>query len=161
MSDVDRNQPSTFDLSDSDGAADGTFDRFTETTTKSWGQRISDSIKGILVGLLLIVVSVVGLFWNEGRAVQTARSLAEGAGLVVQGSSARVDAANEGKLVHVSGDTKVTAPIADPEFGVSLRALKLVRVVEMYQWKEEAKTETRKKVGGSEETTTTYEYVRT
>jgi hypothetical protein len=31
----------------------------------------------------------------------------------------------------------------------------------MYQWKEETKTETRKNLGGSEETVTTYNYVRT
>jgi hypothetical protein len=31
----------------------------------------------------------------------------------------------------------------------------------MYQWKEESKSETRRNVGGSEETVTTYEYVRT
>ena len=34
----------------------------------------------------------------------------------------------------------------------------LRRVVEMYQWKENSKTETRKKVGGGEEKVTTYTY---
>ena len=40
----------------------------------------------MLVGLVLIVAMVVLLFWNEGRAVTTARSLAEGAGAVVIGA---------------------------------------------------------------------------
>jgi hypothetical protein len=155
---------SSFELSGSDsaedGIAEGASDSFSETTTKSWGEKIAESIKGVLVGVGLIAASIGGLFWNEGRAVQTARSLTEGAGLVVQANSARVDAANEGKLVHVSGDTKAAAPVADAEFGVSLPALKLVRVAEMYQWKEETKSETKKKLGGGEETVTTYEYVR-
>ena len=73
---------------------------------------------------------------------------------------ARVDLANDGKLVHVSGDLKAGAPLADPDFAVSATALRLVRVVEMYQWKEESETETRKNFGGSEETVTTYEYRR-
>jgi hypothetical protein len=136
-------------------------DSFTETTTKSWFTRIGESIKGILIGLVLVVGSAAGLFWNEGRAVQTERSLTEGAGLVVSIANARVDPALEGKLVHVSGDARTTAPLVDSEFGVSAQGLKLVRHVEMYQWKEESKSETRRTVGGSEETVTTYSYVRT
>ena len=134
-------------------------DSFTETTTKSWGSRLGESIKGVLFGLVLIVGSGIFLFWNEGRAVQTQRSLTEGASLVVPVDPARVDPANDGKLVHLSGDLKPGAPLADPDFTVSATALRLVRTVEMYQWKEESKTETRKNVGGSEETVTTYEYV--
>jgi len=136
-------------------------DSFTETTTKSWGSRLGESIKGVLFGLVLIVGSGIFLFWNEGRAVQTQRSLTEGASLVVSVDPARVDPANDGKLVHLSGDLKPGVPLSDPDFTVSATALRLVRTVEMYQWKEETKTETRKNVGGSEETVTTYEYVRT
>ena len=135
-------------------------DSFTEVTTKSWGSRLGDSIKGVLFGLILIVGSCILLFWNEGRAVQTQRSLTEGAGLVVQADPARVDPANDGKLIHVSGDLKPGAPLTDPDFMVSATALRLVRAVEMYQWKEESKTETRKNFGGSEERVTTYEYHR-
>src|SRR5262245_31719556 len=136
-------------------------DTFTEVTTKSWGSRIGESIKGFLFGLLLIVASIIGLFWNEGRAVQTAKSLAEGAGLVIDVEPARVDPANEGKLVHISGDMKAGVQPRDPEFAVTADGLRLIRKVEMYQWKEEKKTETKKNLGGSEETVTTYTYVRT
>ncbi|MGH6770823.1 MAG: TMEM43 family protein [Xanthobacteraceae bacterium] len=136
-------------------------DSFTETTTKSWTSRIGESIKGVLFGLALVVGSCVFLFWNEGRAVQTARSLTEGASIIVAADPARVDPANEGKLVHLSGDIKVAAPLVDPDFTVSATAIRLVRTVEMYQWKEERRTETRRTSGGGEETITTYEYVRT
>jgi hypothetical protein len=138
----------------------GVSDSFTETTSRSWMSRIGDAIKGVLIGLVLIVGSCILLFWNEGRAVQTARSLTEGAGLVVSVATARVDPANEGKLVHVTGDTETKAPLTDPEFGVSATGLRLVRAVEMFQWKEESKTETRKNLGGSEESVTTYSYHR-
>ena len=55
-------------------------DTFTEITQKGWTSRIGESIKGVLIGIVLIGLSCVGLFWNEGRAVQTAKSLAEGEG---------------------------------------------------------------------------------
>src|SRR5712692_3656452 len=91
-------------------------DSFTETTTVSWFGRIMESIKGVLFGLVLVVGSAFLLFWNEGRAVQTDRSLAEGAGLVVDAASTSVDPTNEGKLVHVTGDLKSSTPRVDPEF---------------------------------------------
>lgn len=135
-------------------------DSFTETTRTSWLSRIGSSIKGVLAGLILIIVACVLLFWNEGRAVQTAQSLAEGSGLVIDVDPGRVDSANEGKLVHVSGDLKTATGVRDPEFGVSTDGVRLERTVEMYQWKEESRSETRKNLGSSEETVTTYSYVR-
>jgi hypothetical protein len=133
-------------------------DTYTETTRTDWSTRIGDSIKGIMTGLVLIALSGYGLFWNEGRAVQTAKSLAEGAGLVVDIDAARVDPANEGKLVHVTGAIKAGVKPNDAEFGVTAEGLRLVRTAEMYQWQEIKKSETRKTVGGSEETVTTYSY---
>ena len=135
-------------------------DSYTETTRKSWVSRIRKSMMGVLIGFVLIVVSAIGLFWNEGSAVQTAKSLAEGAGLVVDVDSARLDPTNEGKLVHVSGEMKAGVPPSDAEFGVSADGLRLVRTVEMYQWEETRTTETRKTLGGSEYAVTTPTYVR-
>jgi hypothetical protein len=135
-------------------------DTFTEVTSRSWISRIGQSIVGVLIGLVMVIASIVVLFWNEGRAIQTARSLAEGAGLVVDVDSARVDPGNEGKLVHISGDLTAPGRLSDAEFGVTAKGLRLVRAVEMYQWKEETKTETHQKLGGGEEDVTTYTYHR-
>ncbi|HEX8168114.1 MAG TPA: TMEM43 family protein [Beijerinckiaceae bacterium] len=144
--------------SSSDTSLDG--DTVTEVTEKSWLQRLMDAVVGVLIGLVLVVATCAGLFWNEGRAVQTARSLAEGGSLVVDVDAARIDPGNEGKLVHVQGELKVTAPLADPDLLVQAQGARLVRTVEMYQWKEDKRTETRKKLGGGEETVTTYSYSR-
>jgi hypothetical protein len=133
-------------------------DRFTVTTSKSWFSRLAESIKSVLVGLILFVVSFPILFWNEGRAVKTARSLEEGSGAVVSVSSDLVAPGNEGKLVHVTGPIATDGPVVDEDLGVQATAVKLVRNVSMYQWIEEEKSETRKKLGGGEETVTTYEY---
>ena len=135
-------------------------DTFTEVTSRSWISRIGQSIVGVLIGLVMVIASIVVLFWNEGRAIQTARSLAEGARLVVDVDSARVDPGNEGKLVHISGDLTAPGRLSDAEFGVTAKGLRLVRAVEMYQWKEETKTETHQKLGGGEEDITTYTYHR-
>jgi hypothetical protein len=155
--------PDSTSESTSESSSDATSDddSVTEVTQKGWLERLMDAIVGVLVGLVLVVATCAGLFWNEGRAVQTARSLAEGGGLVVDVDSGQVDPANEGKLVHVQGDLKVAIPLVDPDFLVQAQGARLVRTVEMYQWKEDRRTETRKKLGGGEETVTTYSYSRT
>ena len=131
---------------------------FTETTSVSWFGRLRNSVGGVIIGLLLIIGMVVLLFWNEGRAVTTARSLAEGAGAVVSVGADAVDATNEGKLIHVSGTVTTDSVPSDDDFAISAPGVRLVRKVEMYQWKEESHSETTKKLGGGEETITTYTY---
>lgn len=133
-------------------------DSFSVVSSESWLSRIGSSIKGVLVGLLLFIVSFPLLFWNEGRAVTTARSLEEGAGAVISVPADRVDPSHEGKLVHVAGDATTSEVLTDSDFGVSVSAIRLDRTVEMYQWDEDKRTEKRKKLGGGSETVTTYNY---
>ncbi|MDP4897688.1 MAG: TMEM43 family protein [Akkermansiaceae bacterium] len=135
-------------------------DSFTETTTTGWFSRIGGAFKGIIFGVIAILASVVLLWFNEGRAVTTKKTLDEGAKDYVTVSSEKVDSANEGKLVYTTGSAATTDILRDNELNVSVAALKLRRVVEIYQWKEETESETKKKLGGSEETVTTYNYVK-
>lgn len=131
---------------------------YQETKSISWFERIKQSFAGVFVGLALVVGMVALLFWNEGRAVQTARSLAEGAGLVVSVNAGTIDPAREGQLIHVSGPLVAASPVVDQEFAIGAQGVRLVRKVEMFQWIESAKTETTTKLGGGQEQVTTYSY---
>jgi len=133
-------------------------DSVTVTSRQSWFSRLRESIKSVLFGLFLFVAGFPLLFWNEGRAVRTAKSLEEGAGIVMSVSPDVVDVANGGTLVHVSGFAKTDDSVEDQTFGVSENAIRLSRHVEMFQWVESKSSETEKNLGGSEETTTTYDY---
>ena len=133
-------------------------DRYVETSTRGWGGRLFDSIKGVVVGIVLFVASFPLLWWNEGRAVVTSESLGEGEKSVVLVSADSVNPANEGRLVHLSGMATTAETLTDPVFAVTLPALRLVREVEMFEWQEEKKDEKTKNAGGSETTTTTYTY---
>jgi hypothetical protein len=140
-------------------ATNAGVDQVTTTEHIGFGQRLMSSIAGVLIGLVLVVACGVALFWNEGRAVFTARALSEGLGLAVTAPADRVDPANEGKLVHVSGPA-TGADLRDADTGVAARGLRLVRHVEMYQWREHRDTQTTSNVGGSQTRTTTYRYTR-
>lgn len=64
----------------------------------------------------------------------------------------------DGELVHLSGKASADNNVEDALFKVSVSALKLKRNVETYQWQEESRSETQKKLGGGSETVTTYTY---
>jgi len=130
----------------------------TEVSSESWFSRIKNAFVGILIGLILFFVAFPVLFWNEGRAVKTYKTLKEGSGSVISVASDKVDPANEGKLVHVTAKADTGAALYDPVFGVTAKVLKLKRVVELYQWKETADKKSEKKLGGGTETVTTYSY---
>jgi hypothetical protein len=131
---------------------------FVDRQQESWGSRLAASLKGVLAGAILATAAFPVMWCNEGRAVQTARSLDEGAGAVVSVSADHVDAALEGALVHMTARADTQEWVRDFEFGISAQGLKLVRTVEMYQWRETEKTESRDKLGGGRETVTTYSY---
>ena len=123
----------------------------------SWTQRLGSSFKGVLAGLALFIAGFPILFYNEGRAVDTAKRLKEGAGAVVDVSAEKVDAENEGKLVHVTGKADTKDVLSDEAFGVSATALRLIRTVEVYQTVEHSETK-REKRGDKTIEKTTYTY---
>ena len=132
---------------------------YTETTTTSYGQRLAGSAKGMIGGLLVFIIGTGLLWWNEGRTVRTARAIGDAASHVESVADvSKVDASLNGKLIHASAfaDTKDT--LTDDLFGVREQAIKLDRKVEYYQWVEHSQRKKRDKVGGGEETITTYTY---
>lgn len=116
-------------------------------------------IKSAFFGLILVIASCVLLFWAEGRAVKTARSLEEGAGIVIDVDALKPDTANDGKLVHISGDVKADGSVADGKLGIMAEgAVSLKRKVEMLQWKEVAREVERTGSDGKTVKTTVYDY---
>lgn len=130
-----------------------------ETVTHdNWFSRLGKSIKGVLFGLLLFVVSFVVLFVNEGMSFRRGSVLAEVSKIAVTVDSKSVDPGNDHKVVHFTGDASGETLI-DKDFNVTQTAIHLQRKVEMYQWKEVEHKESKKNaVGGGETTTTWYTY---
>jgi hypothetical protein len=125
-------------------------DSYTETNS-SFGSRIGGAIMGVLIAPLILIGGSGFLFWNEGRTVHTAQSLDEGEKQVITIAADKVDPANNGKLVYATGQTAVKGELHDEKLGIKAPAIKLKRVVEMYQWEEDKKTKDKK---------TTYTYTK-
>jgi hypothetical protein len=135
-----------------------TQNSYTEVRTQSWFSRIRDSFIGVLLGLLLFAVSFFVLWYNEGRSVKTAEALREVQQTVIPLTGTEVASQNEGKLLYVTGTAKTSETLTDESLGITANAVKLLREVEMYQWVESSKSESKEKLGGGKETVTTYTY---
>jgi len=136
------------------------MDQFTETTSTGYGSNILNSLKGIFFGFILLIGSIVLLSWNEGRSVNQAEALKKMSNDIVTLPNTKYDAAYEGKPVLVHGEIKPVSTLVDPLFGVKSNGLILKRNVKMYQWKENKQSKSEDKLGGSTETTVTYNYVK-
>lgn len=113
-----------------------------------WFGRLRQSVGGVLVGAVMGLFSIFLLWTNEGRAVERARSLAEGRKVVEAAQAEKVDGSQDGKLVHVTGEAKISKEVADPEFGVRRLAVRLQRKVEMFQWHERKRSGKKSGKGG-------------
>lgn len=134
---------------------------YQETTTTGYGKRVGNSFRGILPGLLLFLAGTALLWWNEGRAVKTDKMLKEAENVTVEMENIdRVDPQFDGKLVYATGMTATADSLIDSEFGIGAKAVKMKREVEYYQWVEHQSSESRDKLGGKQETVTTYTYER-
>ena len=136
-------------------------DHFTETSSQGFGSRLGGSFLGLLIGPLLVIAAIVLLWWNEGRAVQAIVGLKDAASQVVEAEASGPSPANQGKLIHVTGEATAQSPIQDADVGLAFAGqVAVARTVEMYQWKETKKEESQDNLGGGTTTKTTYDYTR-
>ena len=134
-------------------------DKISVTTHHSYGSRVKQSAKNILFGIILVIVSIILLAWNEKNFIKTKKSLDEWAAVVVEASANELDSSLEGKEVHVYWETASSAEaLKDESFWIVVDDLKLARTVEMYQWYEESHESCTDNYWWSEDCTTTYEY---
>lgn len=125
-------------------------DQFTKVTTKGYGTRIGESIGRVVLGFALFIGSFGLLFWNEGRADLS----------TVASTAVDVSAAQDGDFVWVTGEVTGSEPLGDDLYLDAGDYLLVERIVEMYAWVEKTEESSSTNVGGSETTTTTYDYVK-
>lgn len=122
---------------------------YQEVTHESWFSRLGKSFRGIVTGIILIGAASFLLYWNEGRTVKTGDAIGEARAAAVELKDiTKVDPSFEGRVIHATGRAETQDRLQDPAFGVEFVAVKLERKVEYYQWRENSRTEKRKKLGG-------------
>ena len=132
---------------------------YTEKKTIGYGSRVKSSFGGIGTGFIMIIAATVLLWWNEGRAVKTAKMRDEAEGVAVHMTDVNtLDPQYQDKLVHANGTVITLDSLFDSDFQVGVKGMRLTRSVSYYQWVEHSSSSTEDKLGGSQEVTTTYTY---
>ena len=134
---------------------------YTETSYTGYGTRVKNSFKAIGTGFVLFLGGTALLWWNEGRAVKTDDMLNEAeAATVVMENPSKVDQSLDGELVCATALATTEDSLVDSQFHFGAKAIAMKRTVRYYQVQEKSKQEKRDKIGGGEETVTTYTYNR-
>ena len=132
---------------------------YQEIKTVGYGSRVGSSFRSIGTGIILFLAGTALLWWNEGRAVKTEKMLEEaGSAYVEMENPNKKDASLDGELICGTAMATTEDSLSDNQFGVGAKAIALKRRVEYYQWVEHASSSSEDKLGGSQETTTTYTY---
>ena len=130
---------------------------FTETTNISYWDNIKNSFSGIIIGLVLFIASFFVLWSNEGKNVAGLAIANFADKTAVEISAETPDRSNDGKLVQLADKATTNETLTDKIITVP-NTFALKRNVEMYQWEENVKTESKDNMGGSTTETKTYSY---
>ena len=115
---------------------------FSQITTTGYGNRIVNSIKGAVIGLILFAVSFGVLYWNEG---QVDLSKIAKTAIEVSSTTVNTNSSLRGKLVSTTGVVNSNQIIGDNLFLNPDKFIATEREVEMYSWKETSKSNSQNK----------------
>lgn len=134
-------------------------DSVSVTSHHSYGSRLGNSFKAILWGIILVIVSIILLAWNENRYVKTKAGINEWKNEVQETVSTQINPDLEGKEVHLYGELSSNEEtLQDNMFWIITNDLKLKRTVEMYQWDEDSEEKCHDNLWWSKDCTITYTY---
>ncbi len=134
------------------------MNHFTENVTVGLGENLLKSLKGISLGISLVIGSIYLFSYNEHRSINQTLALEEMQENIIIVDKPIYKADYENKPILISGDIEPIHPLEDDIFNVKSNGLMLERKVEMYQWVEHVSSTETKEIGGSTEITKSYDY---
>lgn len=92
-----------------------------------------------VIGFFMVIIGSGLLVWNERRTVMMTKALDEGhRSILVPETTSVVFDENNGKLILLSGELRIDESLKEPMYDLSIKAVKLKKRVQMYQWYETA-----------------------
>ena len=94
---------------------------YQEVNRTSYGKNVGNSFRGILTGLVMVIVATILIFWNENRAIKTYKAVGRAQDACVEMTDINtVSPEFEGKTIHATGTASTKEPLADENFGVRI-----------------------------------------
>jgi len=146
---------------DGGSSSDGQFGAFDEDEASPLARAIAWVVLtpiALFVGGALCAGALAVHYYNEFSDAQRLAGLAAGSELVREVRADVVDSANDGKLVYLTGPVVLRGTVADPDLGVAVEGVQLMRTVQMYQWEEKVTKRVTRTEGGGTTKTLEYDY---
>ena len=131
---------------------------YQEVTRTSYGSKVKNSIKGLFIGPILIIVATIFIFVNENSSIKQYKANDRAESACVEMTIDQINPEYNGKIVHCTGIAHTEELLKEENFGIVVNGFSLTRDVEYYQVVEKTKSESKEKLGGATETVTTYYY---
>lgn len=112
----------------------------------------------VVMGATLAAGALAVHYLNELSDAQRLAGLAAGSELAREVSADVVSPANEDRLVYLTGNAVARGTVTDPELGVSVEGVQLLRAVRMYQWEEKVSERVTSRDNGTETSVKEYDY---
>lgn len=132
------------------------YKEVTTTGPVGYFERVKNAFAGIIIGILLFLGAFVVLFMNEFKTDMS--KVAQSATQIDATQMAPADM--NGKLVSLSGKITSDKLLSDDGYIKEGSYISVQRIVEMYAWDENEKTDTKTNPDKSTTKTTTYSYVK-
>lgn len=129
-----------------------------EKITYTYWDRLIKSVKWTIIWFLFIIGSIFLLWFNEWHFVNQYEWLKEWLWIVKEWRISPIDNTLDWNLVYINWNISVNNEVQDDVFFVSTWAVKLVRKVEILQWKEKSQSFKKDNFWWSQTITTSYTY---
>ena len=112
----------------------------------------------ILLGAAIIIISTLVIFNIAGVGIFGVKPVTIAGINVISVPNSPIIINNNNQLVHTSGGPVVDIVLDDPLLGISEKAIKLIRKVEMYQWNQTQESKNEKFANSIDKETVVYTY---
>ena len=135
------------------------MDKVSVSSHQSYGSRVGNSLRNILVWIVLVIGSIRLLARNENNYIQHKRAYEKWEAIVQETVTNQINPELDQQEIHVYGEISSNdKALQDTAFWIITDDLKLKRTVEMYQWYEESSTSDTDNLWWSKDTEITYTY---
>ena len=115
-------------------------------------------LKAVFIAFLVAVTGSIIIFINDSAVLNKKLTLSLSAAYVTPIDPDKVENENNGRLVYITGKVYSPELLNDDDFGITVDAIHLKRIVEIYQWDQKITEKKEKLENGKEVDKKVYEY---
>ncbi len=120
--------------------------------------REDNDLKFIGLGILCILMAIYCIFYTAGVGLSGVKPVQVAGVNVLPVPNAPISIENDNKVIYTHGTPVPSAELNDPLLGISVKAIKIIRKIEMFQWAQSQESKKEKLANSVDKETVVYTY---